>query len=187
MEKKYIIMSGQKRAAIELTCEFCKELFLTRQGGKLKRFCSSDCWNKAKVNNAQVEVTCAFCSKTFLKKKSLLKNSKSGLRFCNATCKCNAQKLGGITEIMPFHYGAGDGRYSCRNIIQEGSECVDCKENRLYYLVIHHVDGDRSNNDVINLEIVCAKCHTKRHLKNVDGKWIFCTSVLTPRNMLSYL
>lgn len=38
-------------------------------------------------------------------------------------------------------------------------------------LVVHHVDRNRSNNDVGNLEVLCPTCHEEEHFTAKDGKW----------------
>lgn len=39
----------------------------------------------------------------------------------------------------------------------------NCKMNDIDVLEVHHKDGNHSNNTLINLEILCANCHTKEH------------------------
>lgn len=76
-----------------------------------------------------------------------------------------------------------------RRVIGSGSQCADCGESRPYLLMVHHVDGDRKNNDLHNLEIVCPTHHAMRHLR-YDKKsrtWVFNTNYLTPREMLCKL
>jgi len=43
----------------------------------------------------------------------------------------------------------------------ELKECSECGSD--YHIQVHHRDGVRSNNSVENLEILCCKCHAKRH------------------------
>jgi hypothetical protein len=39
-------------------------------------------------------------------------------------------------------------------------------------LLVHHIDGDRDNNELENLLPVCSSCHGKIHAKNSKGvKW----------------
>jgi hypothetical protein len=46
-----------------------------------------------------------------------------------------------------------------------GHACEKCgKEEDLQ---IHHIDEDRSNNRISNLEVLCYTCHKKRHRKKV--------------------
>lgn len=37
------------------------------------------------------------------------------------------------------------------------NQCEDC--GSIKYLVVHHLDHDRHNNEIHNLRTVCAKCH----------------------------
>lgn len=105
MIEKWIILKGGKRMrAKELICEKCSNSFLVRKNLEDRKYCSRKCYysdNKRVV----VEVDCSYCKKQIQKSPKELKNSKSGLYFCNIKCKSNAQKIGGIREIMPQHYG----------------------------------------------------------------------------------
>lgn len=40
-------------------------------------------------------------------------------------------------------------------------ECNALSPKQSKYLHVHHIDGDKTNNDLINLVTVCAKCHPK--------------------------
>jgi len=44
-----------------------------------------------------------------------------------------------------------------------GGKCKEC--GREEDLFIHHKDGDDSNDDASNLEILCRPCHTEYHVK----------------------
>lgn len=47
-----------------------------------------------------------------------------------------------------------------------GYRCADCKvvvSARPNLLHTHHVDGDKSNNQLGNLRVLCADCHNRRH------------------------
>ena len=55
------------------------------------------------------------------------------------------------------------GRSSYRNVCLEkkGEACVICGSTES--VGAHHVNGDRSNNDLDNLERVCRSCHENIH------------------------
>jgi len=38
-----------------------------------------------------------------------------------------------------------------------GGKCIRCGSTRM--LELHHIDGDRSNNSVDNIELLCFNCH----------------------------
>lgn len=54
--------------------------------------------------------------------------------------------------------------YPYRKIIFNDSICSICfSEGRLF---VHHKDRNHFNNDIINLQIVCPKCHSKIHVED---------------------
>lgn len=100
-------------------------------------------------------------------KPSRVRNSKHGLHFCCRRHKDQAQRLnGGITKLHPPHYK--DGQYILyRKLAFEtyGAICTWCsysKHERV--LEVDHIDGNHHNNDINNLRVLCANCHTERHL-----------------------
>lgn len=53
-------------------------------------------------------------------------------------------------------------------------ECVLCGEDNLEELHVHHKDGNRNNNKLKNLAILCVKCHlTKVHNYERDERGFF--------------
>jgi hypothetical protein len=126
-----------------------------------------------------VRVECALCKKATERSVSRLKRSKHGVYFCNRTCKDKGQSIeGGVASIQPEHYGKGIHNY--RNKV-DMSSCVGCGESRRFLSVAHHKDGDRANNLRENLECVCQNCHAIRHLKFVEGVWVYASRALTPQ------
>ncbi|MFC5135508.1 MULTISPECIES: HNH endonuclease signature motif containing protein [Haloferacaceae] len=56
-----------------------------------------------------------------------------------------------------------------RKPLQEalGERCEECgQENGLE---IHHKDGDSSNSDLDNLELLCGACHNREHYDTVSN------------------
>lgn len=51
--------------------------------------------------------------------------------------------------------------YRARCLKAKGEECIVCDASE--DIVVHHVDGDRSNNDLDNLIPVCNGCHSDIH------------------------
>lgn len=52
-----------------------------------------------------------------------------------------------------------------RGLIKSCSRCGYNKHPQL--LGIHHKDKNRENNNIENLEVLCANCHSEAHLKHV--------------------
>ena len=56
------------------------------------KFCSNDCNNKFRTKQL-IERKCAFCQKIVLKHEHELKQSSSGLYFCNRSCSCSYKNI----------------------------------------------------------------------------------------------
>jgi len=58
--------------------------------------------------------------------------------------------------------------YRAKCLSQKINACWHCGETDK--LVVHHIDGDRNNNELGNLIPLCKSCHTKIHKsKNLSG------------------
>ena len=182
MEQLYFIECGLKRKATKSLCKTCGKDFLHRKE-QIRHFCSVSC--KSKNQQKRVKVKCSQCGNLVEKVLTKLKCSKHGFHFCNRKCKELAQSLAGnCKEIQPSHYGTAEvGEYR-KSMTQELNLGCKCGEKRLYALIVHHIDGDRTNNDKSNLEVVCGTCHMLRHLKYVEDMWVYLPSALTPRDKL---
>lgn len=183
--------SGCKRKGERAKCKTCNKEFTRRlkppRGTKKKEHCSVAC--RSKNQERRVWIKCPVCNKKVERKKSAARSTKHGILFCGRECKEFAQSLeGDCKKIQPSHYGAANGIYSyrekCKKQFVKGCRCG---EKKIYKLVVHHKDGNRENNEMSNLEVVCCNCHTVRHLKQVNGVWVFDYSVLTPRSRIKEL
>ena len=79
-----------------------------------------------------------------------------------------AQKLGGIVEIQPLHYGTSNGKRYYRDKALEfyGEKCEICGySEHKEALQVHHIDSDRENNTMDNLIVLCANHHALLTLK----------------------
>jgi len=176
--------NGQKRIGILLLCKECGKEFITRKD-QPNTFCNKKCSHKFWSKSHRVDIVCAWCNKVFSKQVSKSTyGSKSGLRFCCRKCKDQAQKLGGLKEIMPPHYGTakygydinGNGIYSkyeaaiYRKLFEEQElVCQRCGYKEFVGSIhIHHMDEQKENNQKFNLVPLCANCHFALH----HNRWV---------------
>lgn len=161
------------------TCQFCKTKFdaplreVMRNNGK---FCSKQCFHKNRkgtiIKPRIPNVTCAYCNKKFYRPKNKLKNSKSGLFFCCRKHKDLGQKLeSGITEIHPTHYGTAKiPDYRKIAFSTKEKVCEMCGYNKTpQILQVHHIDENRENNSLDNLQVLCPNCHLEIHYARGTG------------------
>lgn len=162
MEVFIVDSQGRKRLAVEVCCDSCGSAFKKRKSFvKSKNYCSIKCSSSAHIT--KVKYNCDYCGETFTRKASAPKGSKSGLLFCKRACKDAAQRLSsGVAAIQPPHYGTANGLYSYRDLAFPvfPKTCMACGWNKYEQLIeVHHIDSDRSNNDISNLAVLCPTCH----------------------------
>jgi len=103
---------------------------------------------------------CDWCSKEFNNRRNA---HKTNFKFCCRRCKENAQSVDGgdrFLSLRPKHYKDGGFFYRKRAFKIYGKICCSCGyyDNDLA-LDVDHIDGDRSNNILENLQVLCANCH----------------------------
>jgi hypothetical protein len=137
------------------------------------KFCSRKCYGEFKTNNVkppEPNVKCAYCDKMFYLCKTKRDASKSGFYFCCREHKDAAQRVGGIKEIMPPHYGTGRADHTYRrkvfSTLGKPKVCERCGyDKHEAAIIVHHKDRNRMNDADSNLEILCANCHAIEHWK----------------------
>lgn len=128
--------------------------------------CAEEAKNE-RLKEHRVEVVCSYCGKTFTRQKSDLNNSKSGLYFCCREHKDLAQRVeSNIPEIWPEHYQSLSNltisTYRKKAFICYPHKCAICGwDEDKDILEVHHIDENRSHNDLENLIILCPICHRK--------------------------
>ena len=159
-------------AKTKINCQNCEtEIFVENK--ELKRgfgkFCSRTCSTEHRIRNItppEPNATCAFCEKLFYMCDSKKKNSKSGFYFCCREHKDTAQRIGGIKEIMPAHYGTGspENTYRRKVFATRPKKCERCGfDNHEAAIIVHHKDRNRENDNDFNLEVLCCNCHAIEH------------------------
>ena len=162
-------------AKIEKICKGCSNTFLVeiREVNKGQEYCSRNCFNKNRpLIIKEPNCICGQCKVNFYKNPSSMKNSKSGIYFCSRKCKDESQIIGGIKEIQPGHYN--DNKSNYRKIIFriKPKKCESCGYDKITdILEVHHIDENRHNNTIENLQVLCPNCHCEEHFKSKSGKW----------------
>jgi hypothetical protein len=154
---------GLRRKLYPHRCELCGTVtYVPKNRLKGRRYCSTSCAQRGQRN--RVSLVCAHCGKVFERPASKDgRNTKSGLTFCSRACKDDAQRIGGLEEIQPDHYGSGIRNYRVKAFRHYGPRCAVCGYNEYTEMLdVHHKDGDRENNLVENLIVLCVWCHARR-------------------------
>ena len=148
-------------------CLTCNNEFL-HYTWDTQKYCSTKCSN----NKDKIEVLCTVCNTSILKSKSLVERNNKN--YCSRECYNFRNGIHKKLKRNTAFYKDLLNRTPCK-----------CGEKTLYLLQIHHIDGVNKNNENSNLEVVCANCHIKRHLKqNKEGSWVYHPKSLTDRLLL---
>lgn len=164
------IRFGDRRTIYAGSCFRCEKGFETTT--KHQRFCSRQCYFLTK----KVPVICVVCNQHFRVSPSMTRRNKK--HYCSRKCYYLRSEPNKIKRHTAFY-----------DRLLNSSTC-ECGISAFYLLQIHHIDGNENNNKFENLEVLCANCHIKRHLKrrNKDGMWVYSPKQsLTPRELLPFV
>lgn len=137
---------------------YAKPNWIKRGKGK---YCSVDCVYKSQRKGKFVK--CFVCGKSIWRQPRQLKLSISKNYFCSK--KCMMSKIN--DRYGPAHPNWKKGKYVDRKLVlkdKKKSICCRCGKNDKRVLLIHHIDGNRINNDSSNLVWLCYNCHWLVHL-----------------------
>lgn len=136
--------------------------------------------HRARLDEDKVEVVCAYCGKKFLRSKNWSAANKTDLAFCCREHKDLAQRRdGGVLDMFLAQYEHHFGRqpihdksipvsmsYRAAAFAYYPHKCAVCGyDEHDEILEVHHIDEDRSHNELSNLVILCPICHRKISLK----------------------
>jgi hypothetical protein len=133
------------------------------------KFCSQKCQFQSQRNGTNVKR--AACGELVYRTPKHFKHSKSKLFFCNKSCLAAWKNKNLI--IGEKHASWKSGEYAYRNIIKRSKVpqfCKNCGEKDFRVLLVHHIDGDRKNNDLKDLMWLCHNCHFLKHVHNIEVK-----------------
>jgi len=88
---------------------------------------------------------------------------------CSHSCSNTYFRSG---EDNPNYKNGFSSRYRETAFASKLPECERCNWNiEKGVLEVHHIDRDRSNNDISNLEVLCPNCHDLEHYNSSDGRF----------------
>lgn len=146
-------------------CKICNKKFYAKPNWIKKgwgKYCSKKCQFEAQKNGKLVK--CHICEKEVYRSQSSLEKSESGKYFCSKSCQTKWRNE--EVFIGKNHSNWEHGKYTYkRKILKSDKEriCKMCKENDKRLLVVHHIDQDRTNNELSNLVWLCYNCHQLVH------------------------
>ena len=151
---------------IEVPCTYCAQLFLIEkksfnqnQRRGWSNYCSRRCANQAKIT--ALTMICASCGKSIPKTNYQIRRSQSSNYYCSRSCAIAKNNSLHRQGAQHPNYVSGEGIYRAKALQYYGSACTVCGYNIERVLEVHHRDGNRKNNDIANLDVLCPTHHTE--------------------------
>lgn len=155
-------------------CLFCNKEF-AHHSWDTQKCCSKKCYVDYLKSLRPINF-CATCGRKILTTK--YRATRSNLYYCNRDCY-NLRRKENLKRLKRSTLFYDD--------LLNNTSC-GCGISQYYLLQIHHKDGVHSNNNPNNLEVVCANCHVKRHLKlNKNNKYVYHPKSLTNIKLVDVL
>jgi hypothetical protein len=153
----------------QTVCGWCGSKFLkdkkhityaANHGNKL--YCSKSCISQSRYRGGKL-IPCAACGKLVYRMPSDFKRSQSGNVFCNRSCATIFNNTKFKSGINNSNFVDGHTSYRPKAFSSLISKCHFCEYDNEKVLQVHHIDGNKLNNKITNLVIVCPTHHVEIH------------------------
>ena len=151
-----------KREPLQLLCNDCGYIWQVLAQNVLyidQKAQTHQCPNCGINARKRIIVKCSFCGKEIERRPSDVSGNSTGHFYCSRECgnrhKNQLRKENGEWENSSTNYRS-------RALESYEHKCLCCgwsEDERI--LEAHHIDGDRNNNKITNLCLLCPTCHRK--------------------------
>ena len=153
---------NSKQKGKMFVCQHCGNEFFVPQYEinyrQTIKYCSSDCYHKSTRKPLEYR-TCLFCGNEFI-----VDNRHKNKKFCNVDCSCAYRRSAprkstlGANGYKYVWFSDGTGEKEHRYLMEQFlGRKLEPDE------VVHHIDGNRGNNDLANLVVMKRNEHSSLH------------------------
>jgi hypothetical protein len=151
---------------IKVVCTQCKKPFLrlkkqhefAMKNGSKRILCSTKCQALSQVRF--IKVKCLACKKPLFRKPGVLNRYGSKNIFCSHACANGVMNALRSGKNHP-NWKIGKASYRRHAFKHYGEACTVCGYSVKEVLEVHHRNGNRSNNKIKNLDVLCPTHHTE--------------------------
>jgi hypothetical protein len=148
----------------KVNCKICNSVFYAKPR-HLKigwgKYCSKQCQYEGQKTGDFLP--CKICNKLIWRSQKEIRKSPYKNFFCSKSCQAIWRNK---TYIEQNHRGWINGISTYRNIIKRRNIkqiCKNCGITDMRVLIVHHIDHNRTNNNIKNLKWLCRNCHYLVH------------------------
>ncbi len=177
-------------------CKICGNEFLSTSAKICSKRCHSRLYRRKVLETGKYQFTCEHCGKQF-RKDRLVRSDGKPYKYCSSSCSRlyvvdkrlkipRIDERGYVLIGCRNHPNARQGRVSEHRLVIEGvlGRYLDKSE------IVHHIDGDRRNNDPSNLMVTDHKNHsscTSKHRERYKVSEAFIKSIGKWEDYLRYV
>ena len=145
-----------------VTCKICAKEFNRKPSQvKVNNYCSTTCSGES--NKKGKYVACKTCGKEVWRTPKEIKDSKTGNLFCSHSCSAT---FSNVERSENFYIYRKIALSNLPNV------CDICGYDEIVdVLQVHHINRDRRNCKLDNLQILCPTCHSVEHFNKKDGSF----------------
>ncbi len=138
-------------------CSICKKEIYRRPSvlslNNGRAYCDQVCYGKS----CRKEISCLVCKSPIL--------AGANKKTCSRECS-NINRKGTLYTRSQTKDKVKQNRTLKKILLKErGRKCERCSYKKYEILHVHHIDRDRKNNSLKNLELICPNCHAVEHLE----------------------
>lgn len=152
-----------KSDIVRKSCNLCGNLFQIKPYREnIAKYCCRACYYESMKSRSAI-VACVICGKEHRRPISHMKY--------RPTCSMECRGLANRNEFPVFKDYSTSTRLwmKRRNLIKSCNRCG--YDDHPEILVVHHMDRDRTNNNPVNLEVLCPNCHALEHMSENKTGW----------------
>lgn len=164
---------GKARSGVNVNCIACSnEFYVPSYRKDTAKFCSHECQNHKQYDKHIFN--CKSCGKEVM---TSLSRKTASKKFCSVECReANAM---GIKErrkhakaLQKLKRGTSSNRGLRKYVFCfKPKICEVCNYDEYdFCLDLHHIDEDPTNNELINIAVLCCMCHKKLHKEIIKLK-----------------
>jgi hypothetical protein len=147
-----------------VNCHVCQRSFSVPPNRVLRgwgKYCSRACQHRD-MKRGEMR-PCDYCGREIYRRPCDARKSRVNRYFCNKSCRCAWANTQRAREKHP-NWTNGHATYRAALIRADTRPfCRRCRLTDERVLAVHHIDGDRNNNDLRNLTWLCHNCHHLIH------------------------